>query len=128
MAERPGFPKRVFIEDVRRDGTYLRVTWHAEGRAFVISHWTDTVCTAATRVAVEDAPRLVALLADGLGDAAATPIPEPLVARSRPSPIDRLRTWLRRGAVTAEPADADVVPLPSPTVSVFDEPRWGAGS
>ena len=58
---------RVFIEDARRDGTYLRVTWHTDARQFVVSHWQDDVCTAATRIPVSAAPGLVNLLVEGLG-------------------------------------------------------------
>ncbi len=61
---------RVFIEDARKDGGFLRVTWHAEARQFVISNWEDSVCVGATRVPLEEAPALVALLVDGIADAA----------------------------------------------------------
>ena len=61
--------RRVFIEDERADGRYLRVTWHPERGTFVVSHWEDDVCIAATRVAAGDSPALVALLANGLGEA-----------------------------------------------------------
>lgn len=61
--------RRVLIEDSRRNGRYLRTTWHAEGRTFVLSTWTDEVCTGAVRIPVERASDLVNLLSDGMGDA-----------------------------------------------------------
>ena len=59
----------MFVPDVRGDGSYLRVTWHADDRMFVVSTWSGALCTAAIRIAVDDAPDLIALLAHGLGDA-----------------------------------------------------------
>jgi hypothetical protein len=63
----------VLVGDARNNGSYLRTTWHVEGRVFVVSTWNDEVCTAAVRVPVEDAAELVGLLADGLAEAAAVP-------------------------------------------------------
>lgn len=65
--------RRVLIEDTRRNGRYLRTTWHAEGRMFVLSTWTDEVCTGAVRIPVERAPDLINLLSDGVGDALERP-------------------------------------------------------
>ena len=48
---------------------FLRVTWHPEHSAFVLSHWQHDVCVAATRVAAEDVAPVVALLTNGLADA-----------------------------------------------------------
>jgi hypothetical protein len=48
---------------------FLRVTWHPEHSAFVLSHWQQDVCVAATRVAAEDIAPVVALLTNGLADA-----------------------------------------------------------
>ena len=42
--------RRVFIEDARHNGVYLRTTWHDEAGQFVISTWNDDVCTGAVRV------------------------------------------------------------------------------
>ena len=61
----------MFVEDARRDGTYLRATWHADGRQFVVSTWTDDVCTGAVRIPVEQAAELIGLLADGMAEATA---------------------------------------------------------
>jgi hypothetical protein len=68
----------VFVEDARRDGTYLRVTWHPEGGQFVVSTWDDDLCTGAVRVPAAAAAPLIALLADGMADAAGAPAPVPL--------------------------------------------------
>jgi hypothetical protein len=62
--------RRVFVEDARRNGQFLRVTWHREEQQFVISNWDDNLCVGATRVPVEGIPDLVALLVEGLAQAA----------------------------------------------------------
>jgi hypothetical protein len=98
VAEPRDFPRRVFIEDVRKDGTFLRVTWHADRSAFVVSHWQRDVCVAATRVAAQDVAELSALLANGLADALATAQAQP---PSSPSAPERWvsswrRLWRRR--------------------------------
>jgi hypothetical protein len=74
--------RRVFVEDERRDGRFLRMTWHAERRTFVVSTWEGSVCVGATRVPVQDAPALIEVLAGGLADAAAAP-PHPAPAGRR---------------------------------------------
>ena len=63
--------RRVFVEDARRNGQFLRVTWHAEQQQFVVSNWDDNLCVGATRVPVEHVPELVSLLVDGLAEASA---------------------------------------------------------
>jgi hypothetical protein len=69
------FHRRVFIADARDDGTYLRATWHPQSRVVTISHWDpDDVCVAVTRLRVEDAGELVALLGHALGDALEQPL------------------------------------------------------
>jgi hypothetical protein len=84
--------RRVFVEDARRNGQFLRVTWHGERQQFVVSNWDDTLCVGATRVDVADAPELVGLLVEGLADAAPRPRAEP----AAPSTLaDHLRTWWR---------------------------------
>jgi hypothetical protein len=62
-------PRRVFIDDVRGDGSRLRVTWHADRGVFVVSNWVGEVCTGATRVPRDAAPELIGLLVRGLADA-----------------------------------------------------------
>ena len=82
--------RRVFVEDTRRDGQFLRVTWHGDQQQFVVSNWQDTVCVGATRVPVAAAPELVSVLVDGLADAARCPVaatPVPVTLR------EHLRAW-----------------------------------
>ena len=64
--------QRAFVEDARRNGKYLRATWHREGAQFVLSTWDGDVCTGAVRVAAADAAELISLLVDGLADASST--------------------------------------------------------
>lgn len=73
--------RRVIVEDVRRNDTFMRVTWHGEAGVFVVSHWRGEVCVAATRVAVDAAPDLISLFARGLADAAG---PQPATPREAP--------------------------------------------
>lgn len=110
---------RVFIEDSRANGLYLRTTWHAEENQFVISTWDDTVCTGAVRVPAEQAAALIGLLADGLADAAtrhrrlvAVPPAEPAARGRRPS-LQELwqRVIGRRRSVEPVPPPGNVVPL-----------------
>ena len=90
---------RVLVDDTRRNGAFLRVTWHREGGQFVVSNWDGQVCVGATRVAVEDAARIMALLADGLADAASRPAPP---APPSPSSLrQHLVDWWRGRGHTA---------------------------
>jgi hypothetical protein len=96
MAEGPSTRRRrVFVEDARREGAYLRVTWHPDGRQFVVSTWTDEVCTGAVRVPVEEAAALVGLLADGMAEAAAA-APPPSGTPHAPGWRARVDALLRR--------------------------------
>lgn len=70
------YGRRVIVEDVRRDDTFMRVTWHADERIFVVSHWRGDLCVAATRIPVVAAPELVNLLVKGLAESTATPTAE----------------------------------------------------
>ena len=62
--------RRLLLPDVRGDGSFVRVTWHPERRLVVLSHWHDDVCVSASRLAIEDAAELIAMLANALRDAA----------------------------------------------------------
>jgi hypothetical protein len=90
--------RRVFIEDSRRDGAFLRVTWHPEGGQFVVSTWADEVCTGAVRVPAAEAAPLIGLLADGLADAAGAPVArvEPAEPSRTTALFDRLRALAAR--------------------------------
>lgn len=107
MGERPPRPCRVLIEDARRNGEHLQVTWHPERRQFVVSTWRDDVCTGTARLAVEDVADLAALLVDGLTEAAAAPAAAttaaPPARPGLPGLVDRLR-WLVRGPPPGTPA------------------------
>lgn len=89
--------RRVFVEDSRRDGRFLRVTWHPDRRTFVVSTWEDAVCVGATRVPVEEAPALIGVLTQGLADAA-TPRPAP---DRRLTLREHLRAWWRQRTASA---------------------------
>jgi hypothetical protein len=87
--------ERALIEDARRDGAMVRVTWHERDGLFVISHWRDNVCVAASRVDVHDAGPLIGVLVDGLSSAVnhhPEPVPQP------PSRLERLIDQFRRRA------------------------------
>ena len=128
VAEPRDFPRRVFIEDLRRDGMFLRVTWHSEHSAFVVSHWQGEVCVAATRVAATDVAEVVALLTNGLADALASAQAKPTVSPSglRQSPrtlwqraLPRLRGRKR------DRSAADVIAFPERSAVIpGDQLRW----
>lgn len=67
--------RRVLLEDARGADRHLRVTWHPEAGQFNVSTWHGDVCAGAVRVGPDEAARLIALLGDGLADAAATTPP-----------------------------------------------------
>lgn len=95
--------RRVFVEDERRDGKFLRITWHPDRRTFVVSTWDGSVCVGATRVAVDAAPELIDVFARGLADATAPAAgPAPRTLR------EHLRAWWRDRTSAAEvlPLDA----------------------
>lgn len=103
---RPAKRRRVLIGDARGSTRYLRTTWHRETNVFVLSTWADEVCTGSVRVPVTQAPELISLLADGLGEAAGltaeveTPQPgaSPRLADRLLSRLGLARAPRRRGA------------------------------
>jgi hypothetical protein len=104
MGDRVVQRRRVLIEDARRDGGFLRTTWHAERQAFVVSTWRNEVCTGAIRVPVAAAGDLARLLIDGLTDAATTavaPVGPATGTRGRSDVLARARAWLQRLRLTA---------------------------
>lgn len=125
VAEPQDFPRRVFIEDLRRDGMFLRVTWHSEHSAFVVSHWNRDVCVAATRVAAKDVAGVVALLTNGLADALISAEAAPPAPSSRHE-ASRWTLWRRiLGRLARDRSRADVIVFPERRAAVsFDEPRW----
>jgi hypothetical protein len=62
-----------WFSDDRGDGRRLQVTWHPEHRLVVLSIWQRDRCTASFRLPVEDADRMITLLAGSLREAATTP-------------------------------------------------------
>jgi hypothetical protein len=83
----------VLLADARRNGSYLRTTWHPESRMFVVSTWNDEVCLGAIRVPVEDSAELMSLLMDGLVETiGATPLPV-VPAGVGPSRTSIARSW-----------------------------------
>ena len=104
---------------------FLRVTWHSEHSAFVVSHWDRDVCVAATRVAAKDVADVVALLTNGLTDALVSADAKP------PAPptgqVESLRSLWRRvlRRLNRDHAGADVIAFPDRGAAVHrDEPRW----
>lgn len=71
MADPAQPANRALIADARGDERYLRVSWHADERQFVVSTWDGERCVSAVRVEADAAPALIALLAEGLADTAA---------------------------------------------------------
>jgi hypothetical protein len=97
---------------MRKDGTFLRVTWHSDRSAFVISHWQRDVCVAATRVAAQDVAELSALLANGLADALANAQAQPSSSSSS-SPERWVSSWRRFWRRLQRPRSyADVLEFP----------------
>ncbi len=60
--------RRVFVEDLRREGSFLRCTWRPRRGAFVLSVWQGDVCTGSVQLSPPDAARLNAALAEGLAE------------------------------------------------------------
>lgn len=142
--------RRVLIGDVRNNGSYLRTTWHVEGRMFVVSTWNDQVCTGAIRVPVEGASELVGLLVDGLAEAAVSPTAStsPATSATRTTTgrsggvlslrrdlqawVDQTRSRLGRAILgrsgaRQEPDPPDPSPPSQPTHLVADDDqRWTA--
>ncbi|MGQ0432922.1 MAG: hypothetical protein ACT452_11030 [Microthrixaceae bacterium] len=88
--------RRAFVEDARRNGQFLRVTWHGDRQQFVVSNWDGSVCVGATRVSVEEAPALIDVVAQGLADAA---VHRRVATEPQPqSLIEHLGLWWRSRA------------------------------
>ena len=76
------FPARgeVFV-DHRGQSRALRLSWHIEADVVVLSLWQADRCSGSFRLALEDVPRFVAALVEGL--AAAANLPAAQAARLR---------------------------------------------
>lgn len=100
--------KRLLLEDARRNGRYLRATWHPDGSQFVVSAWHDDVCAGAVRLTPADAARLVGHLATGLASAVPDVASRPAAPRRR-TLRQRLLGLLRR--TTADPGPEVAAPI-----------------
>jgi hypothetical protein len=58
--------RRAFLADTRGGDRHLCVTWHPTSSTVVFSHWVDDVCVGSTRVELDEASSLIALLVDAL--------------------------------------------------------------
>jgi hypothetical protein len=58
----------IFL-DSRGGNRAMRVSWHQEAELVVLSLWRDDVCAGTFRLAVDEVPRLIDLLRDGLDQA-----------------------------------------------------------
>jgi hypothetical protein len=88
---------RVFIQDARGADRHLRVTWHAEAGQFNVTTWHGDVCSGSVRVRADDAPVLIAALADGMADALASAQQQGAVTPTAPTAAEpRWRAWLHR--------------------------------
>ncbi|HTW10881.1 MAG TPA: hypothetical protein VME46_25500 [Acidimicrobiales bacterium] len=94
----------LVLRDQRGEHRYLRATWHGDTKSVVLSHWADGVCTATTRLALADLPKLTGFLVAALHSAAAAP---PSRAREAAARADKrpaqlcfelLGDWARRSA------------------------------
>lgn len=63
-------PRGEWFGDARDGGRALRVSWHAEVGAVVLSIWRDDACIGTTRLTPDEAARLVSALAAALAAAA----------------------------------------------------------
>jgi hypothetical protein len=74
QAEVVAFPARgeVFV-DHRGDARAMRLAWHIEVDVVVLSLWQADRCSGTFRLAIDDVPRFVAALVEGLGAAATLP-------------------------------------------------------
>lgn len=52
--------------DARGGDRSLRVSWHQEAQAVVLSLWRDNVCTGTFRLVVDEVPDVIAVLRAGL--------------------------------------------------------------
>jgi len=72
----------------------MEVSGHADQGVVIFSLWQDTVCRATFRLPIEDTPRLVHQLVEGLAQGAQSTVP-PATAPERESLLHRIRRHLR---------------------------------
>ncbi len=61
-----GERRRVLVPQALGADQFLRVTWHAQRRLLVFSHWEGDHCVAATPVRVSDAAELAELMVSAI--------------------------------------------------------------
>ena len=64
---------RVWFSDARTPARRMAISTHPEAGVVVISLWSGDVCTNTFRLPLDDAPGVIAVLADGLGAARRDP-------------------------------------------------------
>ena len=81
------FPVRgeVFL-DQRGEGRALRLAWHTEADIVVLSLWQADRCSGSFRLALDDVPKFVAALVEGLGAAANLPAAQAARLRQNRAP------------------------------------------
>ena len=67
-------PRGEWFADARDGQRAMRVSWHLELGCVVLSTWRDGTCVATTRLAPDEAARLIAVLAEGLAAGAGEPV------------------------------------------------------
>lgn len=96
------------MRDQRDTGGRLRLSWHADRRVLVVSHWRGAVCVATTPVDVSALPGMIGLMVGALSEAAGSGPAgglrgRPGPARAGPPSVQSVRreatalarTWLR---------------------------------
>lgn len=88
----------VEVPDQRGMEDRLRMSWHAERRMLVVSHWRGALCVATTPVDVAALPGMIRLMARALEETVpVSPVvpPPPTVQSVRRDATTLLRTRLR---------------------------------
>ncbi|MFI7608396.1 hypothetical protein ACIBTV_25050 [Micromonospora sp. NPDC049366] len=103
--------------DVRGEDRMMRVSYHPDRGAVVLSLWSGPVCRGSFRLSTGDAPRLLALLTEitGAAPTAGTPPTATVPDRTDPrSPVVRRAAVPRpAGPGDARQGSADRRPLPN---------------
>ena len=85
--------KRHWFSDDRTPARRMGVSWHPENGLMVLSFWQGNECTATFRLPIDDAARLIQILASGLGESVQKPTSSP--PAKHPSWLDRVMERLR---------------------------------
>jgi hypothetical protein len=82
---------REWFIDRRAPERRLQVTWHPDQGTAVLSIWNGDVCTSTFQLPIDEAPRLIAHLADGLSSAMSHDVVALSPTKARESWTTRLR-------------------------------------